>query len=113
MPSPRSQLALRQLTLERYPEIVGCYNYHRLTDCIPNRSVYAMDLAAALREHGYDRAYFHHIRRVGGTSLNETFFSLISQDRKSVVEGKSVSVRGNLGGRRIIKKKKMINYVTK
>src|SRR3546814_12963852 len=27
-------------------------------------------------------------------------------DRKSVVEGKSVSVRGYLGGRRIIKKKK-------
>src|SRR3546814_14190020 len=27
-------------------------------------------------------------------------------DRKSVVEGKSVSVRGDLGGRRIIKKKK-------
>src|SRR3546814_15348935 len=30
----------------------------------------------------------------------------IGQDRKSVVEGKSVSVRVDLGGRRIIKKKK-------
>src|SRR3546814_18912700 len=29
-----------------------------------------------------------------------------SEDRKSVVSGKSVSVRVNLGGRRIIKKKK-------
>src|SRR3546814_12797549 len=29
-----------------------------------------------------------------------------SQDRKSVVQGKSVSVRVDLGGRRIIKKKK-------
>src|SRR3546814_10946496 len=29
------------------------------------------------------------------------------QDRKSVVEGKSVSVRVNLGGRRIIKNKKI------
>src|SRR3546814_16348236 len=28
-----------------------------------------------------------------------------TQDRKSVVEGKSVAVRGDLGGRRIIKKK--------
>src|SRR3546814_11918210 len=28
------------------------------------------------------------------------------RDRKSVVEGKSVSVRGDLGGRRIFKKKK-------
>src|SRR3546814_14399692 len=31
------------------------------------------------------------------------------QDRKSVVSGKSVSVRVDLGGRRIIKKKKTIN----
>src|SRR3546814_11865853 len=30
----------------------------------------------------------------------------VSVDRKSVVEGKSVSVRVDLGGRRIIKKKK-------
>src|SRR3546814_12465184 len=30
------------------------------------------------------------------------------QDRKSVVEGKSVSVRVDLGGRRILKKKKSI-----
>src|SRR3546814_19325125 len=30
----------------------------------------------------------------------------LRQDRKSVVEGKSVSVRVDLGGRRIIKKKK-------
>src|SRR3546814_11005733 len=30
-------------------------------------------------------------------------------DRKSVVEGKSVSVRLDLGGRRIIQKKKIIN----
>src|SRR3546814_11073531 len=30
-------------------------------------------------------------------------------DGKSVVEGKSVSVRGDLGGRRIIKKKKRTN----
>src|SRR3546814_15285738 len=31
------------------------------------------------------------------------------RDRKSVVEGKSVSVRGDLGGRRIINKKKSID----
>src|SRR3546814_16398491 len=33
----------------------------------------------------------------------------IAADRKSVVEGKSVSVRVDLGGRRIIKKKKKAN----
>src|SRR3546814_20029476 len=32
-------------------------------------------------------------------------------DRKSVVSGKSVSVRVDLGGRRIIKKKKYINHI--
>src|SRR3546814_18131512 len=34
------------------------------------------------------------------------------RDRKSVVEGKNVSVRVDLGGRRIIKKKIRIEYVT-
>src|SRR3546814_19618603 len=33
-------------------------------------------------------------------------------DRKSVVEGKRVSVRVDLGGRRIIKKKDMANIIT-
>src|SRR3546814_16859118 len=33
---------------------------------------------------------------------------LLTQDRKSVVEGKSVSVRLDLGGRRIIKKKNIL-----
>src|SRR3546814_11296866 len=34
-----------------------------------------------------------------------------SEDRKSVVEGKSVSVRVDLGGRRIIKKQKNVHIV--
>src|SRR3546814_19442194 len=36
-------------------------------------------------------------------------FDGITEDRKSVVSGKSVSVRVDLGGRRIIKKKKKYN----
>src|SRR3546814_20508801 len=35
-------------------------------------------------------------------------FSTVDVDRKSVVSGKSVSVRVDLGGRRIVKKKKRI-----
>src|SRR3546814_16644219 len=35
----------------------------------------------------------------------------VEQDRKSVVSGKSVSVRVDLGGRRIIKKKKKKNNI--
>src|SRR3546814_12650948 len=35
---------------------------------------------------------------------------IAGRDRKSVVSGKSVSVRVDLGGRRIIKKKKNITY---
>src|SRR3546814_15666871 len=34
----------------------------------------------------------------------------LEEDRKSVVSGKSVSVRVDLGGRRIIKKKKKCQY---
>src|SRR3546814_17568368 len=34
-------------------------------------------------------------------------------DRKSVVEGKSVSVRGDLGGTRIIKKKKQAQQISR
>src|SRR3546814_19899618 len=37
-------------------------------------------------------------------------FDRIAEDRKSVVWGKSVSVRVDLGGRRISKKKKNITY---
>src|SRR3546814_21075442 len=41
--------------------------------------------------------------RLAGPHIDQHF---LGQDRKSVVEGKSVSVRVDLGGRRIIKKKK-------
>src|SRR3546814_1309654 len=41
-----------------------------------------------------------------GGQLSEGQIHAFNQDRKSVVEGKSVSVRVDLGGRRIIKKKK-------
>src|SRR3546814_19720697 len=46
-------------------------------------------------------------RRAGGRARLEMAVHLSrTGDRKSVVEGKSVSVRVDLGGRRIIKKKK-------
>src|SRR3546814_11422850 len=52
-------------------------------------------------------------RSVGQTHLRERFQASVANvdrtpDRKSVVWGKSVSVRVDLGGRRIIKKKKPI-----
>src|SRR3546814_11542322 len=55
-------------------------------------------LASALRGHRGDRA-FH--------DLEQRLLHALARhvDRKSVVEGKSVSVRVDLGGRRIIKKK--------
>src|SRR3546814_17529232 len=46
---------------------------------------------------------------VGSTA---PFVGLFGTDRKSVVKGKSVSVRVDLGGRRIIKKKKKYNTNT-
>src|SRR3546814_18772304 len=44
----------------------------------------------------------------GGEPLMQLGHADGFQDRKSVVEGKSVSVRVDLGGRRLIKKKKKI-----
>src|SRR3546814_18952548 len=63
-----------------------------------------MDCAAALREHGYDRAYFRHIRGVVGTSLNETFFSLISRNPNRVTSNirRSISKVTNVHGHRIV-----------
>src|SRR3546814_15010135 len=51
----------------------------------------------------------HFLRRQAWARLAAAWAS----DRKSVVSGKSVSVRVDLGGRRIIKKKKKKNVVEK
>src|SRR3546814_14702950 len=46
-------------------------------------------------------------RRIGiGIALADIVVEAVAEDRKSVVSGKSVSVSVDLGGRRIIKKKK-------
>src|SRR3546814_19518810 len=49
--------------------------------------------------------YFQLHKSVGITVLELSLIRLGWRDRKSVVEGKSVSVRVDLGGRRSIKKK--------
>src|SRR3546814_16413075 len=49
-------------------------------------------------------------RRAGGCGAGNRLSA--PGDRKSVVSGKSVSVRVDLGGRRIIKKKKKQNIIT-
>src|SRR3546814_16987190 len=46
------------------------------------------------------------ITTISRMSIMMAKLSVVSGDRKSVVQGKSVSVRVDLGGRRIIKKKK-------
>src|SRR3546814_17426377 len=55
-----------------------------------------------IEQTGIDAALITAILAVGWLATLAT-----STDRKSVVSGKSVSVRVDLGGRRIIKKKKM------
>src|SRR3546814_14609534 len=45
--------------------------------------------------------------KADGRHVGRVWDATMGRDRKSVVEGKSVSVRVDLGGRRIIKKKKL------
>src|SRR3546814_18412073 len=65
-------------------------------------------------ENGYTETYdeFHTVKAFNGLGTSVANHKkkgdklMVVGDRKSVVEGKSVSVRVDLGGRRIIKKKK-------
>src|SRR3546814_16573745 len=65
-----------------------------------------VELAAlhALRP-GWDDLVEDHYLKDGGRYRRRRHSCFVVEDRKSVVEGQSVSVRVDLGGRRIIKKK--------
>src|SRR3546814_14282514 len=80
---------------------IGTYNgvrYTRITLDLANPRVYAM-LHKILRAEIGDKIRLFSIPKDHGPGP-------VDVDRKSVVEGKRVSVRVDLGGRRIIKKKK-------
>src|SRR3546814_18211657 len=60
---------------------------------------------------------FSHLRHVADFLRVETIVAIVKNgfargDRKSVVSGKSVSVRVDLGGRRILKKKNNTSYIS-
>src|SRR3546814_13075983 len=59
------------------------------------------ELLTQLRGNGIDAVH--------ESTVDDSNVVVINTDRKSVVEGKSVSVRVDLGGRRIIKKTKKKN----
>src|SRR3546814_11586289 len=61
--------------------------------------------ARAPSGHGEDGGIVADFGRGFGRGLGGGFWRGSGQDRKSVVEGKSVSVRVDVGGRRIIKQK--------
>src|SRR3546814_17755833 len=64
-------------------------------------------LKKALAERALNAEMDHHLGddEQAGNSRNGYGRKTVTTDRKSVVSGKSVSVRVDLGGRRIIKKK--------
>src|SRR3546814_15277590 len=71
-----------------------------------------MVLSGSMTSTRFARAAMSPTRRI--TSMTRAVCKSIGtfgSDRKSVVQGKSVSVRVDLGGRRIIKKKNKINRV--
>src|SRR3546814_13872272 len=75
--------------------------------------VCSSDLVKVKGKNGEKISIGDRVKITGKLSSNDSYCSLNVQeieklegDRKSVVEGKSVSVRVDLGGRRIIKKKK-------
>src|SRR3546814_10699728 len=79
-----------------------------------NRELFAGELPPCLitmqrekRSYGYfssERFVHHHDKsKTDEIAINPAYFAV---DRKSVVKGKSVSVRVDIGGRRIINKKK-------
>src|SRR3546814_16787839 len=75
--------------------------------------VCSSDLVAAIDDRCFDPEFGQ--QRVGEPAARTEHRARADQmiagleDRKSVVEGKSVSVRVDLGGRRIIKKKKKLS----
>src|SRR3546814_13226364 len=68
-----------------------------------------LDLAKSLIDEGYHPLTMYFPLVVHGAMLIEP---TETEDRKSVVLGKSVSVRVDLGGRRIIKKKSYRNRLS-
>src|SRR3546814_10508590 len=63
----------------------------------------------SVREESDDQGH-RQLERNRGDSIRPVNTGDNGRDRKSVVEGKSVSVRVDLGGRRIIKKKTKSSY---
>src|SRR3546814_16714708 len=84
------------------PEAVLDHNIGRRFDARTARREF--ELARRCVVFGSKRlnGLYYSVQRVGFV------ISQVSEDRKSVVQGKSVSVRVDLGGRRIIKKKKEV-----
>src|SRR3546814_11242430 len=74
---------------------------HRPVKALPDRRV--ASVGGIARRPGLDRLDHRVAAAGGGLSITQPLHSV---DRKSVVEGKSVSVRVDPGGRRSIKKKK-------
>src|SRR3546814_19163019 len=72
----------------------------------PHAQVYIFDKGFSARAAVLAMGGAHHALGLGSDGPDSEGALAFQPDRKSVVSGKSVSVRVDLGGRRIIKKKK-------
>src|SRR3546814_20364785 len=90
-----------------------------MADDVPSLAEYLGPVLPMLELYEIDKMYVVQHKRSdwganwkgGVDAFYETYHLHAIQDRKSVVQGKSVSVRVDLGGRRTIKKQQLDNEI--
>src|SRR3546814_19219004 len=105
-PPRRRLVSYRSAQKHLAPRAGACHHRHRIMTRLPPLS--SIEAFLEVARHGTVKAAASELG-LSMPALSRRIQTL-EQDRKSVVSGKSVSVRVDLGGRRIIKQK---NKITK
>src|SRR3546814_16017065 len=101
-----SDVCSSDLTIKSHHNVGGLPARMNMKLVEPLRELFKDEVRALGRELGLPGAFVGRHPFPGPGLAIRIPGAITAEDRKSVVSGKSVSVRGNRGGRRIIKKKK-------